>query len=359
MTERRAGPTRTPVKGDPSPWRTDGEPACRSCGGEAIFNPAQGRHHDEHIKVEGIGEVYAQQLLAAGVRTAEALLAEGGTPKGRQEIAEKTGIGESLILRWVNHIDLFRIKGVAGQYAELLEAALLTRSQLAQRNGDNPTRPWSLPTRNRSGCAKLPAPKQVSLDQHASGCTALSSTDQFVPHIPLPAALREEGGSKSKPQGHRTSIKNRAADRRRGRAMPQRRSQRPDRHAAEYAELLTNPQDMALVVQKAATKISKPVTRVSEVHATTASQSHSRVILTGIAQDLALSPRLEAWFQTARPKLLEPVTTAPVLAGIVLVLSTDIKIVYEKRGGKKHLKVTIAKQPTSEKLLGKIIGLIR
>ena len=28
-----------------------------------------------------------------------------------------------LILKWTNHADLFRIKGVAGQFAELLEAA--------------------------------------------------------------------------------------------------------------------------------------------------------------------------------------------------------------------------------------------
>lgn len=28
-----------------------------------------------------------------------------------------------MILKWVNHADLFRIHGVAGEYAELLEAA--------------------------------------------------------------------------------------------------------------------------------------------------------------------------------------------------------------------------------------------
>ena len=34
-----------------------------------------------------------------------------------------SGISEKLILKWANHADLFRIKGIAGQFAELLEAA--------------------------------------------------------------------------------------------------------------------------------------------------------------------------------------------------------------------------------------------
>jgi predicted flap endonuclease-1-like 5' DNA nuclease len=114
------------------------------------------------IKVEGIGPVYAQQLLAAGIRTTEALLAKGGTPKGRQEIAEKTGIGESLILRWVNHVDLFRVKGVAGQYSELLEAAGVdTVVELAQRDANNLFKTLVASNQEHKRVRKLPALKQV------------------------------------------------------------------------------------------------------------------------------------------------------------------------------------------------------
>lgn len=74
-------------------------------------------------EIEGIGEAYAEKLKAAGIATTEALLEKGATKKGRETIAEGTGISEKLILKWVNHADLFRIKGVAGQFAELLEAA--------------------------------------------------------------------------------------------------------------------------------------------------------------------------------------------------------------------------------------------
>lgn len=87
------------------------------------------------IDVEGIGEVYAQKLKAAGVGSTEALLKVGATPKGRQELAEKTGVSEKLILEWVNHVDLFRIRGVGSEYSDLLEAAGVdTVPELAQRN---------------------------------------------------------------------------------------------------------------------------------------------------------------------------------------------------------------------------------
>lgn len=75
------------------------------------------------IEIEGIGEVYAEKLKGAGVSTVEGLLEAGATRKGREALAESSGITGTLILKWVNHADLFRIKGVQKQYAELLEAA--------------------------------------------------------------------------------------------------------------------------------------------------------------------------------------------------------------------------------------------
>lgn len=75
------------------------------------------------VEIEGIGDAYASKLEAAGVKTTDDLLKEAATKKGREKLAEETGISEKLILKWANHADLFRIKGVAGQFAELLEAA--------------------------------------------------------------------------------------------------------------------------------------------------------------------------------------------------------------------------------------------
>ena len=88
--------------------------------------------------IEGIGPQYAEKLKAAGVNTVEKLLEAGATAKGRDELAAQTGISAKLILTWANHADLFRIKGVAGQFSELLEAAGVdTVPELAQRNAEN------------------------------------------------------------------------------------------------------------------------------------------------------------------------------------------------------------------------------
>ncbi len=75
------------------------------------------------IDIEGVGEVYAEKLTAAGIKKVEDLLEKCAAPKGRKELAEATEISEKLILRWTNHADLFRISGVGPQFAELLEAA--------------------------------------------------------------------------------------------------------------------------------------------------------------------------------------------------------------------------------------------
>ena len=88
--------------------------------------------------VEGIGFKYAKDLRAAGVRSTGDLLKKGATPKGREIIASKSGISKTLVLEWVNHVDLFRIKGVGEEYSDLLEeAGVDTVVELAQRNSAN------------------------------------------------------------------------------------------------------------------------------------------------------------------------------------------------------------------------------
>ncbi len=75
------------------------------------------------IDVQGIGPAYAEKLGGVGIHTTDALLREGATPDGRKKIAEGSGISHELILKWVNMVDLYRIKGIGSQYSELLEAA--------------------------------------------------------------------------------------------------------------------------------------------------------------------------------------------------------------------------------------------
>lgn len=89
-------------------------------------------------EIQGIGPAYAEKLIAAGITTSDLLLEKGQTPKGRKELEEATGLNSKLILTWVNHADLFRVKGIGPQFAELLEAAGVdTVKELATRNAEN------------------------------------------------------------------------------------------------------------------------------------------------------------------------------------------------------------------------------
>ena len=89
-------------------------------------------------QIEGIGEVYAEKLIAAGIATTDDLLEKCAAAKGRIAIAEATGISRKLILKWTNHADLMRINGIAGQFSELLEAAGVdTVKELSKRVPEN------------------------------------------------------------------------------------------------------------------------------------------------------------------------------------------------------------------------------
>ncbi len=89
-------------------------------------------------EIEGIGPVFAEKLVNAGIKTVEFLLEKGASKSGRKALAEETGIDESKILKWVNMADLFRIKGIGSQFAELLEATGVdTVKELRNRNAEN------------------------------------------------------------------------------------------------------------------------------------------------------------------------------------------------------------------------------
>ena len=89
-------------------------------------------------EIEGIGAVYAEKLANMGINTVHALLDKGCIKSGRKEIAEKTGISETLILEWVNMADLFRIEGIGEEYSDLLEeAGVDTVVELSKRDPEN------------------------------------------------------------------------------------------------------------------------------------------------------------------------------------------------------------------------------
>ena len=88
--------------------------------------------------IEGVGAKFGKKLRANGVRSTGELLKKGASKKGRTDLAEKTGITDTLILEWVNLADLMRIKGIGEEYSDLLEeAGVDTVKELRRRSPAN------------------------------------------------------------------------------------------------------------------------------------------------------------------------------------------------------------------------------
>jgi predicted flap endonuclease-1-like 5' DNA nuclease len=113
--------------------------------------------------IEGIGPAYEEKLKGAGIDSCEELLEKGATAAGRKAIVEASGMDAARILKFVNHADLCRIKGVGGEYSELLEAAGVdTVPELAQRNADNLTAKMAEVNEAKKLVRALPSAKQVT-----------------------------------------------------------------------------------------------------------------------------------------------------------------------------------------------------
>ena len=113
-------------------------------------------------KIEGIGKVYAEKIVAAGINTTEKLLEVGCKAKAREDLAAKTGIPVKSILEWVNRADLMRIKGVGEEYSDLLEAAGVdTVVELSNRKPENIHPKLVETNKEKKLVRQLPSLKQV------------------------------------------------------------------------------------------------------------------------------------------------------------------------------------------------------
>jgi len=112
--------------------------------------------------VQCIGPANGERLARVGIRTTEALLKKGASDKRRREIAAATGISHTLILRWVNHADLFRIAGIGPQYAEVLEkAGVNTVTELSKRIAGTLYEKMMAANRSKKLVRKMPSQRQV------------------------------------------------------------------------------------------------------------------------------------------------------------------------------------------------------
>jgi hypothetical protein len=77
----------------------------------------------------------AKRLKALRIKTAERLLEAARNPKGRRELAAKTGIDPKRLLGLANTADRMRVKGLGKEYAAILPAVGVdTVKELKYRN---------------------------------------------------------------------------------------------------------------------------------------------------------------------------------------------------------------------------------
>jgi uncharacterized membrane protein HdeD (DUF308 family) len=159
-TEPAAAPEATESPPAPPEPVTDPNPDLQFLGLTSVEDLEKFRQPLEYI--EGIGPVYAGKLSDIGVQTPLDLLRGGAEPQGRSDIAKRSEISGLLILEWINHIDLYRIKGVGSEYADLLEeAGVDTVMELAHRNPGNLFEKMSSVNEVKQLVRKLPAQTQV------------------------------------------------------------------------------------------------------------------------------------------------------------------------------------------------------
>ncbi len=114
------------------------------------------------VDIEGIGPVYAEKLINAGIKTDKDLLEKCAKPAGRKALAEETGISPKLILTWTNHCDLMRINGVGPQFSELLEAAGVdTVKEFRNRKAENLQPKLEEVNNEKNLCNRVPSLKEV------------------------------------------------------------------------------------------------------------------------------------------------------------------------------------------------------
>jgi predicted flap endonuclease-1-like 5' DNA nuclease len=101
-------------------------------------------------------------LKSLGIRTTERLLEAAASPKGRRQLAERTGINEKRLLKFANTCDHMRIKGMGKGYVELLhEAGVDTVRELRYRKPANLAKAMAEANKKKKLVRFLPSEKLV------------------------------------------------------------------------------------------------------------------------------------------------------------------------------------------------------
>lgn len=129
-------------------------------------------------EIRSLSHKEATRLRKAGVRTTDALLRKAATRSGRADLSSATDLPTSDLLKWANVADLMRIKGIGGEYAELLAlSGVNTIKELRRRNGVALTAKIMSVNGRKDLVRRLPTEAMVESWIHRA-----SELDQIVKH---------------------------------------------------------------------------------------------------------------------------------------------------------------------------------
>ncbi len=113
--------------------------------------------------IDGIDDDAAARLKSVGIRSTERLLETARTMRGRKQLAARIGVDEKRLLCWANVADRMRIKGVKGDYSQLLQAAGVdTVKELKYRNPANLARAMADANKKNKLVSLVPSEKMVT-----------------------------------------------------------------------------------------------------------------------------------------------------------------------------------------------------
>lgn len=113
--------------------------------------------------IEGIGPVTGDKLRAAGITDTDTLLARATTRAARKVLAEATGLTEAQVLKFANMADLYRVKGIGSEFAQLLEAAGVDSvPELARRVAANLAAAMAQLNEQKKLVRRVPAESEVA-----------------------------------------------------------------------------------------------------------------------------------------------------------------------------------------------------
>jgi predicted RecB family nuclease len=112
--------------------------------------------------IEGLDVDEVKTLKSLGIRTTERLLDAAKSPKGRRQLAERSGIDEKRLLKFANACDHLRIKGMGRGYVGLLrEVGVDTVRELRYRKPENLAKAMAEANKKKKLVRFLPAEKLV------------------------------------------------------------------------------------------------------------------------------------------------------------------------------------------------------